>query len=72
MRRGGVGYNRPFPAGPKEQIFVANSLLTVRLGQVMLLLQTPSSIIQWKPDDTIPKVLSISYMLRIACHKGAD
>lgn len=72
VRRGGVGYSRPFPAGPKEQILVPNLLLTVRLGQVMLLLQTPSSIIQTKPDDIIPKSLSISYMLGIACHKGAD
>jgi len=67
-----VGYSRPLPAGAKEQILVPSLLLTVRLGQVILLLQTPSSIIPRKLDYIIPKVLSISYMLGIACHKDAD
>lgn len=65
VRRGSVRYCRPFPAGAKEQILVPNLLLTMRFGQLILLLQTPCSIIPRKSDSIIPKVLSISYMLGI-------
>lgn len=65
VRRGRVRYRRPFPAGAKEQILVPNLLLTMRFGQLILLLQTPHSIIARKSDSIIPKVLSISYMLGI-------